>query len=307
MLTVEDIMDKYEYVAALYDRNEPEWYTNILDAIDSQFIQTQRLHPVISDLSRLSIRHYSRLRSSRMQNLAVERFSKDIVNELQNVSTKYADESQNIDREFPRNLADEWKRLKNTENPPRYEPSSLDEKLKLLEEKRNNLIGLGLFEGHEAPPLVTVDEDLAGVFSIYVDDVERKFSVFDEISEQLQIFTDIINSRFQHKRLTINKRDGFVIEAQGGAQRIPLESLSSGEQHELVLFYHLLFEAKPDSLILIDEPEISLHVNWQEKFLDDIKRVADLRKFDVLIATHSPDIIGDKDEWMVDLGRQENE
>ncbi len=70
--------------------------------------------------------------------------------------------------------------------------------------------------------------------------------------------------------------------------------LSSGEQHELVLFYELLFRLKPDSLVLIDEPEISLHPDWQLQFLDDLKKIIELSPFDALVATHSPLIIGER-------------
>ena len=45
---------------------------------------------------------------------------------------------------------------------------------------------------------------------------------------------------------------------------------------------------------MIDEPEISLHVAWQQEFLHDLEKITDLAKFDVLIATHSPQIIHDR-------------
>jgi predicted ATP-binding protein involved in virulence len=58
---------------------------------------------------------------------------------------------------------------------------------------------------------------------------------------------------------------------------------------------------KEDSLILIDEPELSLHITWQEQFLDDIKQITELSGLDVLIATHSPQIIGTHWNWTVEL------
>ena len=166
---------------------------------------------------------------------------------------------------------------------------------------------LGLFEHKDAPDIPKLDdtqENLTNVLSIYVQDIEEKLSVFDTISTQLLILTNIINERFQHKKLKIDKQEGFVVLARN-EQRIPISSLSSGEQHELVLFYQLLFDVKPNTLILIDEPEISLHVTWQECFLEDIARASKSREFDALIATHSPDIIGDRQDWMVGLGSPE--
>ena len=70
--------------------------------------------------------------------------------------------------------------------------------------------------------------------------------------------------------------------------------LSSGEQHEIVLLFELLFETKPNSLILIDEPELSLHVAWQREMLKDLQEIADLSDFRAILATHSPQIINDR-------------
>jgi predicted ATP-binding protein involved in virulence len=75
---------------------------------------------------------------------------------------------------------------------------------------------------------------------------------------------------------------------------IPLVALSSGEQHQLVLYYQLLFKTNKHSLIMIDEPEISLHIAWQKLFLKDLQEVIAHNPFDALIATHSPQIIHDR-------------
>ena len=55
---------------------------------------------------------------------------------------------------------------------------------------------------------------------------------------------------------------------------------------------------------MIDEPELSMNVVWQRNFLKDLQRIIELRKFDVLIATHSPMIIHDKWDWVVHLGEK---
>jgi predicted ATP-binding protein involved in virulence len=83
---------------------------------------------------------------------------------------------------------------------------------------------------------------------------------------------------------------------------VPLEKLSSGEQHQLVLFFELLFELKENALILIDEPELSLHVAWQKKFLSDLNRIIELNQFDVILATHSPQLVARWNHLVVELG-----
>ena len=81
-----------------------------------------------------------------------------------------------------------------------------------------------------------------------------------------------------------------------------LDSLSSGEQHELVLHYDLLFRVPSNTIVLIDEPELSLHVAWQKRFLSDLVDIVKLSGFDALIATHSPFIVGAREDLMVGLG-----
>jgi predicted ATP-binding protein involved in virulence len=84
-------------------------------------------------------------------------------------------------------------------------------------------------------------------------------------------------------------------------KKLELEMLSSGEQHELVMIYDLLFRVPENSFILIDEPELSLHVAWQEKFLSDLEQMAQISKFNALVATHSPQIINDRWDLTVEL------
>ncbi|BAV99429.1 conserved hypothetical protein [Lysobacter enzymogenes] len=73
---------------------------------------------------------------------------------------------------------------------------------------------------------------------------------------------------------------------------ISLRSASSGEQCMLVLMLGIAGYIEDGSVILIDEPEISLHPEWQEDFMDLLK--ASFRRYkrcQFIIATHSPQII----------------
>ena len=56
------------------------------------------------------------------------------------------------------------------------------------------------------------------------------------------------------------------------------------------------------SLILIDEPELSLHIAWQEEFVPDLMAIAELSRLDFLLATHSPYIVGNHEALMVRQG-----
>ena len=73
------------------------------------------------------------------------------------------------------------------------------------------------------------------------------------------------------------------------------------EQHEIVILFDLLFGTKKNSLILVDEPELSLHVDWQRAMLKDLHEMAELSDFRALLATHSPQIIGERWDLTIEL------
>ena len=70
---------------------------------------------------------------------------------------------------------------------------------------------------------------------------------------------------------------------------IEFKKLSSGEKRIILLFLYVVFSK--EKIILIDEPEISLSLNYQSKFVDDIVRLADNKK--IMMATHAPYIYDD--------------
>jgi predicted ATP-binding protein involved in virulence len=203
--------------------------------------------------------------------------------------------SQSLDRTFPRRVVDpNIKKRKITER-------ELRDKLTALEQKRLDLMKAGLLDQSSDPVQVEqIDPSTNIVLSVYIEDTEQKLGIFDELANKIELLKRIINKRLLYKTMTINRQDGFVFTTSKGAI-IPLENLSSGEQHALVLFYELLFNAAPGSLILIDEPEISLHIGWQQQFLEDIQEITPLTNIDLLMATHSPEIINNRWDLTVSL------
>ena len=85
-----------------------------------------------------------------------------------------------------------------------------------------------------------------------------------------------------------------------------LTKLSSGEQNEIFLLFKFIFEVPEKSVLLIDEPELSLHVAWQLQFIKDIKEIAKTRDVQIVIATHSPEIVSESLDFCVDLTEMAN-
>ena len=137
--------------------------------------------------------------------------------------------------------------------------------------------------------------------SVYLKDFELKLNVFDALLEKLELFTGILNDRrFTFKSVHVSRDKGFFFKTSKNKE-LELGQLSSGEQHEVVLLYELIFNVKPNVLVLIDEPEISLHVTWQKEFLQDLLRIIRIQSIQVLIATHSPAIINSRWDLVYNL------
>jgi predicted ATP-binding protein involved in virulence len=101
--------------------------------------------------------------------------------------------------------------------------------------------------------------------------------------------------------MAIDRAGGFSFLTDDDT-RLSLTSLSSGEQNEVVLLASLLLDERPARLFLIDEPEISLHVFWQKQFLRDLVDITSLLNTDVIVATHSPQIINNRWDLTCQLG-----
>ena len=67
------------------------------------------------------------------------------------------------------------------------------------------------------------------------------------------------------------------------------------------MFYDLIFNTTENTLILIDEPELSLHIKWQLSYVDELIEIIKVTGFSAVLATHSPQIIHDKWNLTVSL------
>jgi len=135
--------------------------------------------------------------------------------------------------------------------------------------------------------------------------VEEYVNRYYELSESAVVFTDIVNDMLINKNVYFNESNVLSVRMDKGMV-LPLDRLSSGEKQIMIMFYLLLFKAKHGSLIIIDEPEISLHVAWQQRLGKTFSDIAKLRDMHIIIATHSPQVIHDNWDMSVEL-KVENE
>lgn len=103
-------------------------------------------------------------------------------------------------------------------------------------------------------------------------------------------FCDVCNEYMVDKQFRYNSSDfSFKIQPKGNDAPTPdikLHHLSSGEKQIVSLFSHLYLSGGTNYFVLIDEPELSLSVPWQRRFLVDIRNAGFCAG--LIAATHSP-------------------
>ncbi|MDH8701508.1 ABC-type lipoprotein export system ATPase subunit [Dysgonomonadaceae bacterium PH5-43] len=113
-----------------------------------------------------------------------------------------------------------------------------------------------------------------------------------EINANIQWLYKLINKQFEatNKKIMIDVDSNKLVFKQNN-DIIHLEELSSGEkQFLLIIFKVFLMEKKPFVLIM-DEPEISLDIDWQFDLINIIHELNP--NCQIIISTHSPSIFGD--------------
>jgi energy-coupling factor transporter ATP-binding protein EcfA2 len=291
LLTLGEIAERY--VDVLPELEEllsfPPDVTKFLMDINVHFIQTQRL------LTPGRRRRGSTETEPEPAQPTALRYAHDLIRTVREELAQYAQLSQELDRTFPSRLLDQALPDDATEDVIR-------DRYNVQGDFRTRLIEAGLLESGDevALPDRRLDDTERRVLWSYLDDVEKKLRVFSALLNKVELLIDIINSRFLYKKLHVDQEMGFRFHTDSGTS-VTAAALSSGEQHELVLTYQLLFLVAPGSFVLIDEPEISLHVSWQQRFLSDISRISEIADLDFLIATHSPQIIHDRWDLAVPL------
>ena len=221
----------------------------------------------------------------------IEFYAKDLKKLIAKTQGEAYEITQKLDSSFPKRLIEETTII---------DKNSFKERFAELKIKQNKLQQFGIATTKQEIPDYNTEN--AKVLSVYLSDSEEKLKVYDDLLTKIELFVNIINQKdFAFKSIQISSNKGFSFYQNKQKQELNLTDLSSGEQQEVVLLYELLFKTTPNTLILIDEPEISLHVLWQKAFIDDLQAIAKVQNIKFLVATHSPQIINNHWDLTRDL------
>lgn len=116
-----------------------------------------------------------------------------------------------------------------------------------------------------------------------------------EARRPIETFLDTVNKFISNgsdnKEICIDE-DGIIHLKTSFNNAIDIKDMSSGEKQIVTFFSYLIFglENTNQSIFIVDEPELSLHLNWQRQFVDSIMNIN--KNVQLIFATHAPEIIG---------------
>ncbi|MBT2565130.1 AAA family ATPase [Arthrobacter sp. ISL-85] len=258
-------------------------------SLDVRLIETQRLLGLsLQEVVRTGDRHPFRENSPHSVPTII-RYSDQIKQSLDNNLSANSRLTQSLDSTFPRRMLERGDKSVLTEQELRNKWAEQTTRRARLTEIADLNVDpeLSLPEG-------SLNSWQLGMLELYLEDADKKLDSFSNVLERINLLEEIVNARLLRKSLHVDANDGLVVTRELDGSSVPLTALSSGEQHEIILMFDLLFNVQPGSLVMIDEPEISLHIGWQKKFIADVLRISDLVGFQFVVATHSPQII---DRW----------
>ena len=114
-----------------------------------------------------------------------------------------------------------------------------------------------------------------------------------EISARKTRFQDLIDDLFQDTGKRIIRTENEIRFTQIGETLVPYQ-LSSGEKQMLAILLTVLVEDNEPYVLFMDEPEVSLHIDWQQRLIDLILELNP--NVQIILTTHSPAVI--MNGWM---------
>lgn len=234
-LNLEEVIAEYgtiifrRYSREYLEDDIPQPVQDILASMDVRLIAADRL-----TVAKRVERQYGE------DNIKIERrvnlIAKDLSQKIRDTIQQYAQLSQAKDRTFP------LRAIKQSS------PLTVDEiksKMIELESKRKEFVDTGILEEEQDDIgihdlLDAITESNRQNLSLYAIDTEEKLNALSSLSSSINLFRNLIDKNFNNKRIVFNKDYGFRFVATYSDSTILPQSLSSGEQHELVMFYDLI-------------------------------------------------------------------
>ncbi|MEN4766327.1 AAA family ATPase [Pantoea agglomerans] len=121
----------------------------------------------------------------------------------------------------------------------------------------------------------------------------------DSISYKMNLFIRKLNKLFDGRKVFYVSDSNEISFVCGLKDDLSLFDLSSGEKQLLILIGEVLLNEHNPCIFIADEPEISLHVSWQEMLVDTMSELNS--NMQLIFATHSPDIVSKRTNKIISM------
>ena len=132
------------------------------------------------------------------------------------------------------------------------------------------------------------------------DNIRKINDIREELNKDKNTFSQIINNLFENEDFPeLNKildfdQNNHIIFKKSNEQTVRLDQISSGEKQVILILLTVLLQENKPTILLLDEPEISMHLKWQIQLIDYIQILNP--NLQLIVATHAPGII-EKMKW----------
>ena len=113
----------------------------------------------------------------------------------------------------------------------------------------------------------------------------------DKINERKNLFISLVNECFAETGKELSNDSTKLVFIKDNSIGIYPKELSSGEKQLLIILLTVLLERGEEYILMLDEPEISMHISWQYKLIDMVLELNP--NVQILLTTHSPMIFSD--------------
>jgi predicted ATP-dependent endonuclease of OLD family len=126
-----------------------------------------------------------------------------------------------------------------------------------------------------------IHERITEILQEYTKLKDRTLKIEERITALCELISEFIEPKY------LSELDGSVSIYGGEDDReIDFTVLSTGEKQLLIILFKIFLSG--NSLITLDEPELSLHISWQQKLLEAVNKLNPNAQ--LIVATHSPEI-----------------
>ena len=128
------------------------------------------------------------------------------------------------------------------------------------------------------------------VLGPYLEGHAARLDALQELQRVMSSFVSLLCEFYTHKEVRLHLEKGLQLITDKQQQIDPI-NLSSGEKQLLLLFCNAISSRKDRTILMIDEPEISLNVKWQRELIPALLTCMSGTAFQLILATHSVELL----------------